>query len=270
MKLSIVDTHAHLDDTAFDKDRSEVIARAVESGVSTIISAGTSLESSRKTIALAESHPEILATAGVHPHEANGVTEADITTLAQIARHPRVVAIGEIGLDFYRNRSPREAQLQVLKWQLELAVKLDLPVVIHCRRAEGDMLPLLREWTASDTRKSGLPLGVIHCFSGDIDTARQYLEMGFFISLGAYIGYKPSERVNGIIRSIPPDKLVVETDCPYLPPQSHRGKRNEPAYLPLTVEVLAKIRGVSPETIARETTQNAHNLFRWDESEGKL
>jgi TatD DNase family protein len=261
MKLSIVDTHAHLDMAHFDRDRSEVIARALDSGVNTIITVGIDLESSQKAIALAESHPEILAAAGFHPHEAAGVREADIADLAKIANHPRVVAIGEAGLDFYRSRSPREAQLRVLRWQLELAVELDLPVIIHCRQAEKDMLALLRDWTSSRKRSNQKHLGVIHCFSGDIDTARQYLDMGFFISLGAYIGYPSSLHTHRTIRSLPPDRFMVETDSPFLPPQDHRGKRNEPAYLPLTVRLLAEIRQVSPEAVARETTQNAYRLF---------
>lgn len=243
----------------FDRDRAEVLARALDSGVSTIITVGINLESSKKAIILAENHPEILAAVGFHPHEATTVTEQDMANLAEIANHPRVVAIGEMGLDFHRDYSPRAAQLQVLKWQLELAVELNLPVIIHCRQAEQDMLPLLHDWASRHTE----PKGVIHCFSGDSDTARQYLDMGFHISLGAYIGYPSSHHMDDVIRDIPQDRLLVETDCPFLPPQRHRGQRNEPAYLPLTVELLAESRGVSPETVARATTQNAGRLFRW-------
>lgn len=267
MKTPVVDTHAHLDMKAFNEDRSEVIARALDSGVNTIITAGTGLESSQKAIRLAEEHPEVLATAGFHPHGAEKVKEADMARLAEMARHPRVVAIGEMGLDFYRNLSPGEAQIQVLKWQLELAVQLDLPVVIHCRQAERDMLPLLRDWTSS--QKPGQPPGVIHCFMGDLNAAREYLDMGFFLSLGAYIGYPASRRAYATIKAIPDDRLMVETDSPFLPPQRLRGQRNEPAYLPLTVKILAKIRGVSPDQIARETTQNAHHLFRLAQNTGQ-
>ena len=257
----MVDTHAHLDMNPFRQDRAEVISQARDSGISTIITVGINLESSQQAIKLAENHREVLATAGFHPHEASQVTEADIATLAKIADHPRVVAIGETGLDFHRNYAPREAQLQVLKWQLEVATRIELPVIIHCREAEPDMLTVLRDWTSSHQAPPGKPRGVIHCFNGDTDTARQYLDMGFFISLGAYIGYPTSTDMYDTIRSIPQDRLVVETDCPYLPPQSHRGPRNEPAYLPFTVQSLAEIREVPPETIARETTRNAHRLF---------
>ncbi len=263
LNLSIVDTHAHLDMHQFNRDRAGVIARAQDAGVSTIITVGVNLESSKKAVALAEKYPGVLAAVGCHPHEATTVQKADIDEIGKIARHPRVVAIGEAGLDFYRNYSPRKAQLQVLEWQLELAVKLHLPIIIHCRQAEKDMLNLLRDWTKWYKDPHGQRRGVIHCFSGDTQTARQYLNMGFYLALGAYIGYPNTDNAHSVIRSIPQDRLLVETDCPYLSPQSHRGKRNEPAYLPLTVEMLAQIRNVSFETIARETTQNAHCLFRW-------
>lgn len=258
----MVDTHAHLDMHQFNRDRAQVIARAQDAGVSTIITVGVNLESSKKAVDLAEKYPGVLAAAGCHPHEATTVQKADIDKIGEIAKHPRVVAIGEAGLDFYRNYSPRGAQLQVLEWQLELAVKLHLPIIIHCRQAEKEMLNLLRDWTKWYKDPHRQRRGVIHCFSGDTQTAQQYLDMGFYLSLGAYIGYPNTGNAHNVIRSIPQDRLLVETDCPYLSPQSYRGKRNEPSYLPLTVEVLANIRGVSFETVARETTQNAHRLFR--------
>ncbi|MFC1918904.1 TatD family hydrolase [Chloroflexota bacterium] len=261
-KALIVDTHAHLDMEPFDEDRTEVIARALDSGVSKIITVGINLESSKKATELAEKQAGVFAAAGIHPHEVERVTKGDIASLARIAAHPAVVAIGETGLDFYRDLSPREIQLRVLQWQLELADNLELPVIIHCRQAEEDMLALLHDWTSSHNGSHGQPRGVIHCFSGDTDTARQYLDMGFFISFGAYIGYPSSKHLHAVIRDIPQDRLVVETDSPFLPPQNHRGQRNEPAYLPLTIEILAKIRKMSPEAAARETTRNAHRLFR--------
>jgi len=259
--LCLVDTHAHLDMSAFDKDRGEVIARALDTGVGTIISVGTDLESSKKAIKLAEKYPEILATVGFHPHEAAIVDRAAIASIGEIASHPRVVAIGEVGLDFYRNYSPREAQLQALKWQLDLAEKLELPVIIHCRQAEKDMLNLLSDWVSLYKGHHGQGLGVIHCFSGNNDTSRRYLDLGFYLALGAYIGYPSSESTHDIIRNIPKDRLLIETDCPFLSPQSHRGKRNEPAYLAPTVEILAKIRGESFEEVAGITTKNAQRLF---------
>jgi len=266
MSLSIVDTHAHLDSSAFDRDRDEVIARARDAGVNTIITVGVGLDSSKDAIALAERHAGVFAAAGFHPHGAAAVKKTDIADLGEIAGHRGVVAIGEAGLDFYRNLSPREAQLQALKWQLDLAVELNLPAILHCRQAEKEMLNLLRDWTERYKGRHRQHRGVIHCFMGDIHAAQQYLDMGFYLSLGAYIGYPASASAHDVIRGIPQDRLLVETDCPFLSPQSHRGKRNEPAYLPLTVELLARIREVSPEGIARETTRNAQHLFRLEEN----
>jgi TatD DNase family protein len=247
---------------AFGEDRTEVIVRAHECGVSDIITVGTDLGSSRVAVELAEGHAGVWAAVGFHPHEAGGMSEPDIASLGELTGHPRVVAIGEIGLDFYRDYSPRAAQFQALEWQLALAAELGLPVIIHCRQAEREMLPRLRDWTSGYEPSGGEPPGVIHCFNSDAETARQYLEMGFFISFGAYIGYPASRRNHGVIRSIPRDRLVVETDCPFLPPQDRRGKRNEPAFLPRTVELLAEIREVPSEQVARETTANARCLFR--------
>jgi TatD DNase family protein len=246
---------------AFDKDREEVIARALNAGVNTIITVGTSLESSKKAIGLAERYPQILAAVGIHPHDTSSVKKSDIAKLAEIAKHPKVVAIGETGLDFYRNYAPRDKQIEVLKWQLDLAVELNLPIIIHCRQAEKDMLGLLRNWTLNNKSQPEQSRGVIHCFSGDGNAARQYLDMGFYLSLAGYIGYPASRNAQSVIRDIPHDRLLVETDCPFLPPQAYRGQRNEPSYVAITAGVLAKIRGVPLETVARETTQNAFRLF---------
>ena len=257
----MIDTHAHLDMAHFDQDRADVIARARESGVTTIITVGIDLASSQQALKLAEHYDGVMATAGIHPHHASGVSEADITRLAHLAEHPKVIAIGEAGLDFYRNRTPRARQIQVLRWQLELATTLDLPVVIHCRQAEREMLPLLRQWVSSQKDTGKPPSVVIHCFSGDIETAREYLDMGCFISLGAYLGYPTSVKLHSVIESLPSDRIMLETDCPFLPPQSHRGKRNEPAYLAITAGLLAKIRKAPLDVITRQTTENAHRLF---------
>lgn len=254
----MIDTHAHLDVGEFDKDRDETIARALAAGVVNIITVGTDLESSKKAVELAERYTGVYAAVGIHPHDATTTSEANIAKLGEIARHPRVVAIGETGLDFFRDYSPRTAQIQALKWHLTLAVELGLPVVIHCREAEKDMLNLLRS-THQQCQ------GVIHCFRGDTDTAREYLDMGFYLSLAAYIGYPSSVKAHDVIRSIPGDRLLVETDCPFLPPQGHRGERNEPAYLPLTVRSLAAIRREQYEDTAKATSQNAQRLFRLPE-----
>ncbi len=258
--MKLIDTHAHLDMDPFDRDRNGAITRALQAGVSTIVTVGIDLPSSEKAIKLAESHPEIWATVGFHPHEAAWVTRDDMDDITDLARHPRVVAIGETGLDFYRNRSPREAQLKIFKWQLELARKTNLPVIIHSRQADRETMTVLGEWVRS-LPASERPVGVIHCFNGDKDTALKYVDMDFYISFGAYIGYPSSAHLQDTIRSLPGDRFVLETDCPFLPPQIYRGKRNEPAYLRITLNILADIRREPPERVAAETTENAHRLF---------
>jgi TatD DNase family protein len=263
----MIDSHAHLDMKQFDKDRSDVINRAKDAGVKTIISVGIDLESSQKAIELADEHPAVFATVGFHPHEVAKMKETDIVSLTEMTSHSKVVAIGEIGLDFHRDGAPREKQLQALKWQLEMAKRLNLSVIIHCREAEELILPLLDDWASSFDNLNEQTRGIIHCFSGDIGTAQRYLNMGFFVSFGAYIGYPSSRNLRNVIRSIPLDKMVIETDCPFLPPQMHRGKRNEPSYLSFTVRALADIKEVSPEMITSETTRNIVRLFRWPLSE---
>ena len=257
----LVDTHAHLDVSAFDKDRAETIIRALKIGVGNIISVGTNLESSKKAVELSKQYAGVYAAVGIHPHDATAIDKADIAKLGEIAKYSGVVAIGETGLDFHRNYSPKRAQIQALEWQLALSAELGLPIIIHCREAEQDMLDLLCSSMSNNVITQGKCRGVIHCFSGDIDIAKEYLNMGFLLSLGAYIGYPSSASTHDVIRSIPQDRLLVETDCPFLPPQSHRGKRNEPSYLPLTVNILATIRKESYEDVAMASTQNAVQLF---------
>lgn len=262
MNVLLVDTHAHLDMSVFDEGRTETITRALDVGVGNIITVGTDLESSQKAIELSERYAGVYAAVGIHPHDVATIDKADITRLGEIARNSCVVAIGETGLDFYRDYSPRKAQTQALRWQLALSAELELPVIIHCRQAEEDMLDLLRSGISDYGDTSKRYRGVIHCFSSDSETAKEYLKMGFYLSLGAYIGYPSSAVTHDTIRSIPGDRLLVETDCPFLSPQSYRGKRNEPAYLPLTVKALATIREESYENVAKMTTQNAQRLFR--------
>jgi len=258
---TIVDSHAHLTASEFDADRADVIARACEAGVTTIVTVGTGLESGREAIALAEQHPGVLAVTGFHPHVAGSVTRADIAALGEMTRHPKVLAIGEIGLDFHRDYAPRDRQHDVLRWQLDLITETGLPVVIHCREAHEEMLDILHDWTARVGASH--PVGVIHCFVGDTDLARRYIEMGFYLSLAAYIGYPSSRYARDTIRSIPLDRLLVETDCPYFPPQRIRGKRCEPAYVRETVAELASIRGEPFGTVAQATTENARRVFRF-------
>lgn len=269
MPLQIIDTHAHLDMHPFDEDRSEVIRRAVEAGVCMMVNPTVGLKSAEKVIRLSEREPQIFAAVGFHPHEVSKVTEADVKTLAQITTHTRVVAIGEAGLDFYRNLSPRETQIKIFKLEMELAADTKLPIIIHCREAEKDMLASLHNWVAETKYPEGRARGVIHCFGGDDSILKQYLEMGFYISVGGYLTYPTSARLYDVMKNIPDDRLMLETDCPYLPPQPHRGERNEPAYMTFTLELLAKLRGVTGETVAKQTTRNACRLFRLPEIKQK-
>ncbi len=259
--LSLVDTHAHLDMEEFDQDREEVIARAIKAGLNNIVTVGIDLESSKKAIELAKKYQQIMAAVGVHPNDSSSFKKEDIVTLEEMAKNSEVVAIGETGLDFYRKYTPHDKQIEVLKWQLDLAVEMKLPIIIHCRQAEKDMIGILREWTLKNKSRFEQSPGVIHCFNGDANVAQQYLDMGFYLSVGGYIGYPASRNSYNTIQTIPLDRLLIETDAPFLPPQTYRGKRNEPAYVAITAGVLANIIRVPPETIARVTTENALRLF---------
>jgi len=208
----------------------------------------------------------VVATAGVHPHDAHPLSDEEIDILEELAHHPEVVAIGEIGLDFYRDYSPREDQLVALKQQLALASRVLKPVVIHCRQAEEAMMPLLSEWTAGTEPPPDGRRGVIHCFMADADALRQYLAMGFMVSLGAYVTYPGPVLAHDVIREIPSERLLVETDCPFLAPQRLRGRRNEPALVADTVAALAEIRGVLFEDVTAVTTRNARRFF-WKEAD---
>lgn len=260
-ELQIIDTHAHLDMSVFDKDRPEVMARAKSSHVHQIINPTTDLESGKKAISLTKKYLEILVGVGFHPHDSTGVSEVQIMELTKLVNNPKVVAIGEIGLDFYRDYAPREIQIKTLKLQLDLAARVGLPIIIHCRQAENEMLYILHDWLSSNSSSQRQSPGVIHCFNGGKDTLRQYLEMGFYIALGAYIGY-PTVKMYDVILNIPDDRLVVETDCPFLPPQNYRGKRNEPAYISLTIEALSRVKNETYAEISQKTTENARRLFR--------
>jgi TatD DNase family protein len=222
------------------------------------------VSSSRRAIEIAEGHEAVLAATGIHPHEAGTVTESQIDEIEQLSHHPRVVAIGEIGLDFYRDYAPRDRQLDALRWQLHVATRRRLPVILHARGAHEEMLDVLTEWLDWRPDSGGnANVGVIHCFMGDAATARRYLDMGFMISLAGYVSYPQPVVPEEAVRSIPADRLMAETDCPYLAPQPYRGRRNEPAYVRHTVQTLADIRGVSFEALARETSENARRLFGW-------
>jgi TatD DNase family protein len=252
----LVDTHAHLHFPELASDLAEVLTRARTAGVRRFVTVGTDAETSRAAIALAAGEPDVWATVGIHPHDAEGVDEAALEEIARLAGEPRVVAIGEIGLDFFRNLSPRADQEGVFRALLGLARRARKPVVIHCREAHADVLRIL-----DDERVAEIG-GVMHCFSGDVAVARRCLDHGLAISLAGPVTYPNARALPDVARFVPDDRLVLETDCPYLPPQGYRGKRNEPAYLALTAARVAALRGESLETLAAHTTATACRLFR--------
>ena len=258
--MNITDTHCHLDESRFDTDRETVISRAFIAGVTRMVTVGTDIESDKKVIALAEKYPQIHAAVGIHPNESSETNEADFNRLLEMARHAKVVAIGETGLDFYRDTAPREAQIIKFRRHLEIARQTRLPVVIHTRQSTPETYEILQSWVKQQGVNSGSP-GVIHCFSGDWQAARQFLNLGFYLAFGGYIGY-PRNHSAAVIKQVPPDRLLVETDSPFLPPQPYRGQRNEPSYIIHTVDVMAHTCGKTPEEMAEITTNNAKNLFK--------
>ena len=256
----IIDSHAHLDMDKFCSDRDRVIARARDSGVGTIINVGIDLKSSLASIELAKKYGEIIPAVGFHPHDTAGMTGEDVATLRKLAQDNKVVAIGEIGLDYYRNLSPREIQLRAFRQQLELAGELNLPVIIHSRQAQSEVMGILDTWQKQRRPGSSAP-GVIHCFSGNLPEAQHYIAMGFYLSFTATITYPNARHTAEIIRGIPRDRIFVETDCPFLPPQQHRGSRNEPSYVVATLERVAQVLEIPVATAAQITTQNVNRLF---------
>ncbi len=256
-EINLTDSHAHIYGNEFRADFYEMLARAAAAGVRTIVAVGADLESSRLAVELAAEHENIYAAVGIHPHDANGVTEDDyvaIETLAKCSR--KVVAIGEIGLDFFRDRSPRIDQEQVFRRFIRLATKLSLPIIIHDRDAHERVMAILREEQAS------LVGGVLHCFSGDAAMAGECIAMGFFISIPGTVTYPNNHLLHEVVRQTRIEHLLIETDCPYLTPVPHRGKRNEPAYVRLTAEKVAGLKGLTLADVARITTLNSANLFR--------
>jgi TatD DNase family protein len=257
----LIDTHAHLSGEAFANDLDAVLERAAAAGVGQIVCVGYDLATSEGAIALAERYPHIVATVGLHPNsvaEAPDDWEAQLRTLA---RHPRVVAVGETGLDYYRDWTPPNQQLAALRWHLELSDEFGLPVVIHNRDANGDVLAELERWAG--TRSSNTPPGVLHSFTGDEAMMRACVDAGFAISFSGMVTFtkRSTDYLREVARCVPADALLVETDAPYLAPTPHRGQRNEPAYVRATAERISAARNSSPEEIERLTTANARRTF---------
>jgi TatD DNase family protein len=250
----LIDTHCHLDFPQFDADRSLVIKAAQDAGVGYFINIGATLDSSASACNLAKQYPEVFASVGVHPHDADSFNFAAEEKLSQLAKNDKVVAIGETGLDYYRNLSSEKNQEQAFIKQIELAKALNLPLVLHCRQAEKQAMQIL---------KTHMPFqAVVHCFSGDKDFLNDCLNLGFFISFTCNITYKKAQDLREMVKLTPLDRLMLETDAPYLSPEGFRGKRNTPVQIKLLAEQVAQIKGASFEQIADKTTQNALEFFK--------
>lgn len=251
----MIDTHAHLDFPQYDQDREEVIKRAFDSGLEAFINIGVDLISCRKSIELASNHQRVYATVGVHPHDAEKFDDNACEFLRKLAGGKKVVAVGETGLDFYRDYSPREAQIRAFEAQIDLAKELGLPLVVHIRKAHREGLEILEE------KQDGSLRGALHCFSGTLDDAKRGVALGFHVAFGGSLTF-PKSRVQEIIKHIPYDRILTETDCPYITPVPHRGKRNEPSYVRHVVEKMAEL--LTPSSFREMdelTTSNAKRLF---------
>ena len=249
----LIDSHAHLEMKEFDADREEVIKRSKEAGVDFIITVGTNLALSKKASALAWEHENIYATVGVHPHDVGKTDQRTFESLKELAHHQKVVAYGEIGLDFFRNISSQEKQIESFGLQLELALELNLPVIIHDREAHEQTLNIIKT--------SGVRKGVFHCFSGDYAMAKQCLDLGFYISIPGVVTFDKAKTVQEVAERIPLSSLLLETDAPYLAPVPHRGQRNEPSFIIHTAQKVAAIKKVSWEEVAHVTACNTMELF---------
>lgn len=269
-----VDSHAHLDGKQFDADRDEVIARARQAGVRTMVAIGNGDGPDQVDcgVRLAERYDFIYATLGIHPHEARLADDAAYAKMERLARHPKIIAWGEIGLDYFYDHSEREVQKAVFVKQMELAAAAKLPIVIHCRPSEGsdnawvDCLNLIREnWARNGLR------GILHCFTGTVEQARSALDVGFMISFAGNVTFPKAQQIRDAALQVPLDRMLIETDCPFLAPVPNRGKRNEPAFVKETAKKLGELRGLGMEEIGERTSRNFYNFFKLAEiSESKV
>ena len=260
------DTHCHLDFSAFDDDRDAVLDRARHAGLQRILNPGVDLPSSRAAITLGDRYEEVYVACGVHPNDALTWNAHTLSELRQLTSHPKVIAIGEIGLDYYRDRAPHDLQKRIFQDQLALAAEINLPVVIHSRQAMRDILQLLADWQSELIRKNsplaGCP-GVLHSYSGDLQEARQAIELNFMIGVTGPVTYQKADDLRQTLSQVPLSSLLIETDAPFLTPHPHRGERNEPAFVRFTALKLAEIHHVTVDTLAEKTTSNSQKLFNW-------
>ncbi len=264
--MQLTDTHCHLDLDHFDPDREKVIQQAVEQGLDHILVPGIDLPSSRAAVDLAERHPMVYAAVGVHPNSATSWNAETKSALVALAQHPKVVAIGEIGLDYYRDWAPQPLQRKVFKEQLALAASLELPVIIHNREAFEDVLPILIAWqeelAQADAVLAKSP-GVLHSYSGNIMQAEDVLAHGYYLGFTGPVTFKKAVETQQVAQSMPIEKMLIETDSPYLTPHPYRGKRNQPSYVYYVAEKIAQLRGISPAEVGEITSENAKKLFKW-------
>jgi len=254
--LELFDTHAHLDFPEFEEDINEVLERSRENGVEYIVNVGVDAESSLRSLELSQKHSWIFASVGVHPHDAAKLDEETFDLLKKLAQDEKVVAVGEIGLDYYRNFSPEEQQREAFRMQIALAKELGLPIIIHDRDAHKDVLKIVREEGARDVG------GIMHCFPGDWKMAKECFDLNFLIGIGGTVTFKKSAALQEVVKRAPIDMIVLETDCPYLSPEPLRGRRNEPANVRYTAKFAAELRGDDAEEFSYRTTLNAKKLFR--------
>jgi TatD DNase family protein len=257
--MELIDSHAHIDFPQFAEDRAAMLERARTAGITTLLAIGTGPgpEKLDSAIPFAEQHNWIYATIGIHPHDAKEVTPRHLEELSRLAEHPKVIAWGEIGLDYFYDHSPREMQQKVFRDQMELAAQAKLPIVIHCRDAWPDCMDLLeRHWKPASLG------GILHCFSTTLEDARRGIDMGFLISFAGNSTYPKAQNLRDVAKALPLEKILIETDSPYLAPQAYRGKRNEPAYVAEVARTLASVRNLSPDDVAAATAENFRRFFR--------
>ena len=251
----LFDTHAHYDDERFDEDRDTLLASMPENNVGLILNPGCDVESSRKAVSYANKYPFVYAAVGIHPDEVGSLNEETFAQMKELFKEEKVVAVGEIGLDYYWDNEPREVQKKWFIRQLELARELDLPVLIHSREAAADTMEIMKE------HAKGLS-GVIHCYSYSKEMAQEYIKMGFYIGVGGVVTFKNAKKLKEVVENIPLTSIVLETDCPYMAPEPNRGKRNNSAYIRYVAEKIAELKGITYEEVVEQTEKNARDMYR--------
>lgn len=252
----IFESHGHYDDKQFASDREAVIKKMIEAGVGCIINVGSSMNSSRKSLELAKSYEIIYTSVGVHPHDVLDMKEEDLEILLAMTAFNKVVAIGEIGLDYYYDKGMKEIQKLWFRQQIKLAISLDLPMIIHSREASEDTFQIL---LSSKGEKVG---GVIHCFSGSVEMAKRYVDLGYYIGIGGVVTFKNAEKLKAVVKEVPIERILIETDAPYLTPTPYRGKRNDSSYLTYIIKEISSIKGIPEEEVETITWDNGKRLFK--------